>query len=60
MSEWTSDFIISICVIIGMMIIKLLPKKIKWGWRLVIGMTAAIALSITGHLIVKAFNQNFC
>ncbi len=53
MNEWTSDFIIKLSVIIGVVIITLLPKRIKWGWRLVIGMASAILLSVIGHLIVK-------
>lgn len=54
MNEWTSDFIISISVIIGVVIIKLLPKKIKWGWRLAICMLSIIAISMITHIIVKA------
>ncbi len=55
MNEWVSDFIITVTVTIGVVIIKVLPKKIKWGWRLVIGLLSAIILSMIGHLIVTLF-----
>lgn len=53
MKESTSDLIITICVIIGVFIIRILPKKIWWVWRMLIGMLSAIALSVITHLIVK-------
>ena len=53
MTESISDFIITISLILGGAIIKLLPKKLKWGWRLLIGLAASITLSILGHIIVK-------
>lgn len=54
MSDWTSDFIITLSVILGLLLIKLLPERLKWGWRLLIGMIVSILLSISGHLIVKS------
>ncbi len=57
MSDSTSDLIITLSVIIGVLIIKLLPARIKWGWRAIIGMVCAIILSIIGHLIVKFLMQ---
>ncbi len=53
MKESTSDLIITICVIIGVFIIRILPKKIWWVWRMLIGLLSAIALSVITHLIVK-------
>ncbi len=53
MKESTSDLIITLCVIIGVFIIRILPKKIWWGWRVFIGLVSAIALSVITHLIVK-------
>ncbi len=53
MNEGTSDLIIAIAVAISSIIIKALTKKIKWGWKIVIGMLFAIMLSMIGHLIVK-------
>lgn len=53
MDTWTSDFIISISVIIGALISKTLPKKIRLLWRIAIALTVAIGLSMLGHFIVK-------
>lgn len=53
MDSWTSDFIISISVIIGALVAKILPKKIKLVWRIAIALVVAILLSILGHIIVK-------
>ncbi len=55
MNEGISDFIITIAAIISVVIIKVLPKSIKWGWRMVIGVFSAIILSTIGHLIIKLF-----
>ncbi len=55
MNDWISDFIITVTITIGVVIIKILPKKIKWGWRLVIGLLSAIMLSTIGHLIIKLY-----
>ncbi len=53
MTESISDFIITISLIFGGVVIKLLPKRLKWGWRLLIGLAASIIFSILGHIIVK-------
>lgn len=55
MTDGTSDFIITISMIIGGLLTKYLPSKIKWWWRLIIGLIFAIILSILIHLIVKIF-----
>ncbi len=51
MREWASDLIIAIAVIIGWVVFKKLPYKIKWWWRAAIGILLAIILSIIGHLV---------
>ncbi|MDE7396471.1 MAG: hypothetical protein K2M98_01955 [Muribaculum sp.] len=53
MDPWTSDFIITISVIIGSFIAKALPKKVKTIWKIVIALISAIILSMLGHIIVK-------
>lgn len=53
MDTWTSDFIISISLIIGAFVAKILPKKVKLVWRIVIALVIAILLSILSHIIVK-------
>lgn len=53
MSDWTSDFIITLSLIIGGLVVKLLPRKPKWGWQLLLWLVISIILSIIGHLIVK-------
>ncbi len=55
MNEWISDFIIAVTAAIGVVIIRVLPKKIKLGWRIVIGLLSIIVLSMIGHLVVKLF-----
>ena len=53
MTNGTSDFIIAISVIIGVIVAKVLPQKLALLWRILIAMTLAIILSIIGHLVVK-------
>lgn len=53
MDTWTSDFIISISVIIGAIAAKMLPKKVKLVWRTVIALVVVIFFSVLGHIIVK-------
>ncbi len=53
MSDWTSNLIIDISIVIGILILKFLPKKIKWGWRLDIVLVSIIILSTVGHLLAK-------
>ena len=55
MNDGISDFIITFSIIIGGLLAKILPSKIKWWWRLVIGLLVAIILSILVHLLVKMF-----
>lgn len=55
MTEGISDFIIAISMIVGGLLARTLPSKIKWWWRLMIGLLVAIILSILIHLIVKIF-----
>lgn len=55
MSEELSDFIIAISLVVVGVVMKVLPEKIKWGWRLLIGLLAAIVCSVIGHLIAKIF-----
>jgi|GEM_PF-4003114 len=53
MDTYTSDFIISISAIIGALIAKILPKRIKLIWRIIIALVAAIIISTLAHIIVK-------
>ena len=53
MTEGTSDLIISISIAISGVITAFLPKRIKWGWKLLVGLGMAIVLSIGGHIVVR-------
>lgn len=55
MDNWISDFIIAISVIIGTVIAKALPKKVKLIWRILIALASMIVLSMLGHIIAKLF-----
>lgn len=57
MNDWTSDFIITISVIISSITVRLLPKKVKMVWRIAVTLIFAIFLSIIGHLMVKFFTK---
>lgn len=57
MDTFTSDFIISISAIIGALIAKILPKRIKLIWRITIALVAAIIISTLAHIIVKLCGQ---
>ena len=53
MNEGVSDFIIAVSIVIGGIVAKKLPRKVKWGWKVLIALFVAIALSMLGHLLVK-------
>ena len=53
MNDGISDFIITISMIIGGFLAKFLPSKIKWWWRLIIGLLVAIILSTLIHILAK-------
>ncbi len=54
MNEGVSDFIIAISIALATLIGKIYFKKLKWGWQLLIILVLSVAISIVGHIIVKA------
>ena len=53
MTNGTSDFIISIASILGIISVNFFPKRLKLVWKILIMLGIMIIISVIGHIIVK-------